>query len=353
MTANGGPRIIVGAWQVSAGHRVQPRSEAEVFDVLRRSADQGYTAFDCADIYTGVEELLGRFRNWYRDRSGLEAAGRLRFHTKLVPDRDALARVDRAWVERAVDRSLRRLGVEQLDLVQFAWWDYGVPGYVELGGWLEQQKQAGKVRHVGATNFDALRLEEILDAGVSVTAHQVQYSLMDRRPDGAMTDLCTAHGVQLLCYGTLAGGLLTDRYLDGTAPSEPFDSRSLRKYMLIAEEFGGWRALQKLLVRARVIAEQRDATVAQVAVAWVLRQACVGGAIVGLSSWPRLSEALGGAALRLRDDDLAELNGAVRTAPGPGGPVFGLERIPGGRHASIMKYNLNRAGDAPADGGPA
>lgn len=340
------PRVIVGTWQLSTGHRVRPRPEAEVFDVLARAADRGFSAVDCADIYTGVEELLGRFRGWYRDRSGAEAAGRLRFHTKLVPDRDSLARVDRQWVERTVDRSLSRLGVDRLDAVQFAWWDYKVPGYVELGGWLNDLRKAGKVRHVAATNFDTTRLREILDAGVPVAAHQVQYSILDRRAAAEMTALCREHDIALLGYGTLAGGLLTDRYQGQPAPEEPYATRSLRKYMLIADEFGGWEALQGLLAAMQGVAERRAATLAQVAVAYVLAQPQVGAAIVGLSGWPRVREALEGAGLVLDSADLAQLDAAVDSAPGPAGPVFGLERIPGARHARIMKYNLNREGES-------
>ena len=180
------PRIIAGLWQLSEGHRREPRRRADVMDLLARLVDAGFTVFDCADIYTGVEELLGEFRARYRAEQGSVAAGRLRIHTKFVPDRDALAALDRSYVERIIDRSLCRLGVERLDLVQFAWWDYAVPGYVETALWLDELRRAGKIRLLGATNFDVPHLGEIVEAGVPIATQQVQYSLLDRRPENGM-----------------------------------------------------------------------------------------------------------------------------------------------------------------------
>jgi len=84
--------------------------------------EAGFTAFDCADIYTGVEELIGGFRREYP-----ALARQVRVHTKFVPDVDRLESTDSTAVEAIIDRSLKRLGQSRLDLVQFHWWDYAVP----------------------------------------------------------------------------------------------------------------------------------------------------------------------------------------------------------------------------------
>ncbi len=97
---------------------------------LEAAFDAGLTTFDCADIYTGVEALIGAFRARLSARRGAKAARALKVHTKLLPDLDCLRRISKSYVEGIVDESVRRLGVEQLDLVQFHWWDYGVPGAV-------------------------------------------------------------------------------------------------------------------------------------------------------------------------------------------------------------------------------
>src|SRR5262245_5918384 len=163
---------------------------------MDRFVETGVTTFDCADIYTGVEALIGR---WRRRRKG-SAGTDVQVHTKYVPDLDRLPTHSRSDVVRGVDRSLARLGVERLDLVQLHWWDYGVPGYVEAAMWLDELRRVGKIRHVGLTNFDSQRLSEILAGGATITSHQVQYSVLDRRPAAGLSALCADKGIGLLCY---------------------------------------------------------------------------------------------------------------------------------------------------------
>ena len=121
-----------------------------------------------------------------------------------MPDLDRLPSHSRADVVRGVDRSLTRLQVERIDLVQLHWWDFDVPGYVEAAAWLDELRRAGKIRNVGLTNFDRPRLTEILAAGVPIATHQVQHSVLDRRPAGGMATFCAERGIHLLCYGAVA-----------------------------------------------------------------------------------------------------------------------------------------------------
>jgi aryl-alcohol dehydrogenase-like predicted oxidoreductase len=109
------PRIVRGGWQLAGGHGSVDRARA-IADMMA-FAEAGITAFDCADIYTGVEELIGEFLRGWKERHGA-AAPTIRVHTKCVPDRDALSTLARADIERLIDRSLTRLGVDALDLVQ-------------------------------------------------------------------------------------------------------------------------------------------------------------------------------------------------------------------------------------------
>ncbi len=231
-----------GGWQLAGGHG--PVDAAAALDDMDRFVDAGITTFDCADIYTGVEALIGE---WLRSRDVRGGAVPVQIHTKYVPDLDRLATHSRADVVRGVDRSLGRLGVERIDLVQLHWWDYDIPGYVEAAAWLDEQRRAGKIRHVGLTNFDQRRLAEIVAAGVPIVSHQVQYSVLDRRPANGIADQCARHGIGLLCYGALAGGFLSDRYLGRPEPAGPLENRSLVKYRLIIDEFGGWDRFQALL----------------------------------------------------------------------------------------------------------
>ena len=337
------PRIVTGAWQLSEGHQA-PRTRTDIFEAFSTAVDAGITAFDCADIYTGVEELLGDFLRQYREREGFAAAERIRVHTKFVPDLDALATLDKSHVEHIVDRSLRRLGVDRLDLVQFAWWSYEVDRWVETAGWLDELRQAGKIRQIGATNFDLESLRTMVDAGIPIRTHQIQYSALDHRAEGGMAEYCMANGIGLFCYGTLAGGFLSDRYLGAPDPSQAPGNRSLLKYRLIIDEYGGWEPFQALLREVDRIARRHGATVAQVALRCALDRPGVTAAIVGVSKTERVAEIVGAFDLTLDDDEREAIHALGRTAPGPRGPVYGLEREKGGRHAAIMKYGLNREG---------
>ena len=329
------PRQIVGLWQLSAGHQRRTVSDDEALGALEAYFEAGFETFDCADIYTGVEQLLGKLR------ARLGARGeRLRVHTKYVPDRGALASLSREQVERGIDRSLRRLRVERLDLVQFAWWDYSIPGYVEALGWLGELQQAGKIRHVGTTNFDVARLRELSAAGVSLPIHQVQYSLLDRRPQHRLAEHAAREDSWMVCYGGLAGGFLTDAWV-GRAEAGDWDNRSLTKYRLIIDEAGGWDAYQELLVVLAEIGADHGVSAAQVASAWVLTQPRVAAIVVGMRDARHLQSAQAVFALSLTTDAQDRISHLLEMRPCPQGDIFGLERNPEGPHSGIMWTDLN------------
>lgn len=331
-------RLIKGGWQLAGGHGAV--DEAAAMDDMDRFVDAGVTTFDCADIYTGVEALIGRWLG--RRRASGRPAG-VQVHTKYVPDLDRLPTHSRADVARGIDRSLARLGVDALDLVQLHWWDYDVPGYVEAAQWLNELRREGKVRHVGLTNFDRARLEEIVAAGVPVVSHQVQYSVMDRRPAGAMAAACAARGVGLLCYGALAGGFLSERWLGAAPPAEPLENRSLVKYRLIIDEYGGWDRFQALLAALHEVAARHGVGLGTVALRWVLDQPGVAGVMVGARHAGHLDQIRAADALPLDADDRTAIARAQAAAAGPAGEVYALERVKDGPHAAVMRYTLNRS----------
>src|SRR5260221_3385628 len=118
-------RLIRGCWQLAGAHGPVDRERAVADQVA--AAESGVTAFDCADVYTGVEEILGESLASYATKHGRDAAAQIRIHTKFIPAADLLARITKADVAAVIDRSLQRLGRERLDLVQFHWWNYAVP----------------------------------------------------------------------------------------------------------------------------------------------------------------------------------------------------------------------------------
>ena len=332
-------RVIRGNWQLAGGHGAI--SEEQALDTLEAAFDAGLTTFDCADIYTGVETLIGAFRARLVARRGQNVAESLKVHTKLVPDLARLATISKSYVEGIVDESLRRLRVERLDLVQFHWWDTAVPGAIDTMVWLDEIRRAGKIRFVGGTNFDTPHTRAILDAGVPLVSMQTQYSLLDDRPENGLAALCAANDVALFCYGTVAGGFLGDRWLGAAEPTDGVENRSLTKYKLIVDDFGGWALFQDLLRTCRGIADRYGVDIASVASRFVLDRPGVAAVIVGArnASHAGANAAIG--ALRLTATDEAELAAVLSRRQGPLGDTYTLERDRTGRHGSIMKYNLN------------
>lgn len=341
-------RIIRGGWQLAGDHGAVDR--AHVTDDLAAFYDAGITTFDCADIYTGVEALYGDFRAAMLQRRGADALSRLKIHTKFVPDIDLLPRITASDVRRIIERSLHRLRMERLDLVQFHWWDYAQPRYVETALHLRELQAAGKIDLVSGTNFDADHVQEIADAGVRFATLQVQYSLLDHRPAGRLSDTCARLGTRLLCYGTLAGGFLSDAWLGRAEPQAALENRSLVKYKLIIDEFGGWDLFQDLLRTLRQVADRHHASVANVASRYVLEQPLVAGVIVGARHAGHLQDTLQLASLVLSAQDRREIDAILAQARGPKGEVYALERDRNGPHGRIMKYNLGDTPPASIDG---
>jgi aryl-alcohol dehydrogenase-like predicted oxidoreductase len=333
-------RVIRGGWQLAGGHGAIDRES--VMDDLAHSYDAGLITLDCADIYTGVEELIGDFRAAYLARNGAESLSKLKIHTKFVPDLDILPVISKAHVRNSIDQSLRRLRVERLDLVQYHWWDYGIAGCVEAALWLKEMQREGKINLIGGTNFDTPHTVELLTAGIQLASMQVQYSLLDARPEHGLVKLCREQNIHLLCYGTVAGGFLSDRWLGRPEPAPPFENRSLTKYKLIIDDFGGWALFQRLLQALRRIAGRHGVDIATIASSAMLDRPQVAAVIVGARNRRHLAANLAITEKRLTTADHAEINAVLAGRKGPKGDTFTLERDRAGPHGSIMKYNINK-----------
>jgi len=332
-------RIIKGGWQLSQGHS-DDKKENAVEDMFA-AVDQGITTFDCADIYTGVEELIGKFLAERKRRVGSIAD--VQVLTKFVPDLDMLPRINKAHVEKIIDRSLHRLGVEQLDMVQFSWWTYSIPKWMETAHWLKELQEAGKIKLISGTNFNAQAVRAMVESGVPVTTLQVQYSLLDNRPEKELIALCKEKNINLLCYGTVAGGFLSERWLGVDEPQPPFENRSLVKYKLMIEEFGGWDLFQKLLRALHKIASEHQVSITNVATRYIIERDQIGGVIIGTRESKHIKENSGVFQFALTAADYSLIEDVISKREGPVGDVFDIERIKDGPHGSIMRYNLNQA----------
>ncbi|MEA3138276.1 MAG: hypothetical protein QOK23_445 [Gammaproteobacteria bacterium] len=331
-------RIIKGGWHLAGDHGAIHPEQAR--KDMARFVETGITTFDCADIYTGVEELIGSFRRAYPT-----LAKSVQVHTKFVPDLADLKTLNRQYVERIIDRSLRRLDTDCLDLVQFHWWDFDVPRYVETALELDRLRRAGKIARIGVTNFDKPHLEELLEASVPISAHQLQYSLIDDRPSAVTLDYCRAHSIALLCYGTVCGGFLSERWLGKPDPASSLSNRSLIKYKLVIDDFGGWGLFQELLAVLAGVATRYGTDIASVATRIMLDRPGIAAAIVGATNTAHLQAHAEIGALHIDTADRDAVASVTDRRCGPEGDVYVLERDRTGRHGQIMKYELNSMPD--------
>jgi len=270
-------RILNGMWQVAGGHGYIDH-ELAIADMLRYH-DAGFTTWDLADIYGPAEDFIGQFRRRLLKLKGKEELERVQSLTKWVPQP---GKVTRSFVNENIDRSLRRMSVSSLDLLQFHWWDYNNPYYMDALRYLSDLRDEGLIKHIGLTNFDTERMQIMIDSGLRIVSNQVQYSIIDRRPEVKMIPFCLEHNTSLLAYGSICGGLISERYLGTVEPSTAeLNTASLRKYKQMIDAWGGWDLFQKLLLTLKSIAQKYDVSIANVATNYILAKSAVAGVIIG------------------------------------------------------------------------
>jgi aryl-alcohol dehydrogenase-like predicted oxidoreductase len=270
-------RILNGMWQVAGGHGQIDHNSA--INQMLEYNENGFNTWDMADIYGPAESFYGDFRNVLEERKGKEELENIQGFTKFVPNPGPMTR---SIVEHYIEQSMKKMNVDVIDVIQFHWWDYNDANYIEALHQLTKLRDDGKISHLALTNFDTERMQIMIDNGIELISNQVQYSIIDQRPDVKMASFCKKHNMKLLAYGTLLGGLLTEKYLDVTEPTRAdLDTYSLQKYMNMIDAWGGWQLFQELLVTLDEIAKKYDVQIANIATRFVLDRPAVAGAIIG------------------------------------------------------------------------
>lgn len=321
-------KIIRGCWQLATGHAKQIVGTQPILHAL----DSGFNTFDCADIYLGVEALLGVARKAAPNK-------KIRIHTKFVPDLDRLPSIDRRYIESIIDRSLKRLQVERLDLVQFHWWDWNVKNYGFTMQVLSDLAAKGKIDQIGLTNVNREYLEEF-SKHFAIASIQTQVSLFDRRIERGLSRFCQQKNIKIFAYGLLLGGFVSEKWLGQPEPLlGQLANRSLVKYKLLIDSACGWAEFQARLLQLSDLAKQYQCDMANIAITAVLQQNRANAVIVGLSpqNFATQNRRLANLPL-LAETDLQKLNAWTCHIPGD---VYEAERDMAGAHAKIMKYNLN------------
>jgi aryl-alcohol dehydrogenase-like predicted oxidoreductase len=271
-------RIVNGMWQVAGGHGYIDH-ELAIADMMKYH-DAGFTSWDLADIYGPAEDFIGQFRHRLLALKGKEEElDRTQALTKWVPKP---GRITRSIVNENIERSLRRMSVRSLDLLQFHWWDYNNPYYMDALKYLSELRDEGVIKHIGLTNFDTERMQIMVDSDLQIVSNQVQYSIIDRRPEVKMIPFCLEHNISILTYGSICGGLISERYLGRTQPSAvELNTLSLRKYKQMIDAWGGWNLFQELLSTLKRIAQKYNVSIANVATRYILDKPAVAGVIIG------------------------------------------------------------------------
>ena len=263
-------RILNGMWQVAGSHG-QIDSQLAIQD-MEKYQKLGFTTWDLADIYGPAESLIGDFNK--KSEYNFQA------FTKFVPNPGPMSN---SIVTYYIEESLKKMNVKCIDLLQFHWWDYQDSSYLDALQHLSKLQNEGKIKHLGLTNFDTERIKIIIEKGFKIISNQVQFSILDQRPEKIMIPFFVKYGIQILSYGTLLGGFFSEKYLNVDEPTRAdLSTASLQKYKNMIDMWGGWQLFQELLKVLNIISKKHDCSIANIATRFILDKPQVAGVIIGV-----------------------------------------------------------------------
>ena len=267
-------RVVTGLWQIADMER-----DGKTLDPIATSkfmapyVEAGLTSFDMADHYGSSEIIAGTFKNSLADKN------KVQLFTKWVPKPGKITRED---VRKAITTALDRMQQPCIELLQFHAWYYPDASWLDGLFYLKELQDEGLIKHLGVTNFDAAHLRIALASGIPIVSNQVCHSLIDQRANATMADVCREYNVKLLTFGTLAGGFLTDKWLDKVEPTyEELTTWSQMKYKRFIDAAGGWEPYQNLLKTVKEVADKHTASIANISSRFILENEAVASVIVG------------------------------------------------------------------------
>jgi len=264
-------RILNGMWQVAGGHG-QIDTESAIDDMLQYQK-LGFTTWDMADIYGPAESLIGQFREKLGSNESFHAL------TKFVPNPGPMSN---SIVTHYIEQSLKKMNTDCIDLLQFHWWDYNNNSYLDALHHLSKLQSEQKIKHLGLTNFDTERVKIIVENNFNIVSNQVQYSILDNRPEKLMIPFFAKNNIKILSYGVLLGGFFSENYLNVDEPHRGnLTTASLQKYKNMIDTWGGWELFQELLSTLDEIAKKHNCSIANIAVRFILDKPQVAGVIIG------------------------------------------------------------------------
>lgn len=288
--------LILGTWAIG-GTMWSSYDEQGAIEAIKTALDSGINTIDTAPAYGAghAEELIGNIIKGRRDRvviaskCGLNIEGR--YEKNLTPD----------FIRHDLEMSLKRLKTDYIDLYQIHWPVNDVPINETMAA-LMKLKEQGKIRHIGVCNFSGRELRDAIKAG-DVISYQPNYSLLERDIENDQMKVCTESGVGIISYGSLGAGMLTGKYRELPVFAKG-DARNFF-YRFFRKEY--WPRVRQVVDELCVIADKRGVRPGHVAIAWILSRPAVSAAIFGARDAAQVMDNIGGASLRLSQDEISDL----------------------------------------------
>jgi aryl-alcohol dehydrogenase-like predicted oxidoreductase len=307
--------ISLGSWLTYSGGVERDQTEA----CTRAAFEAGINFFDTANVYGhgAAEEAWGEILARY-DRDSYILATKVFF-----PMSEHDSGLSAEQISKQIDASLKRLQTDYVDLYQCHRFDVETPVEETMEA-LSEVVRSGKARYLGFSEWTAEQIRAALEVpgAEKLVSSQPQYSMLWRAPEAELLELCEQNGISQIVWSPLAQGVLTGKYKPGEQP--PADSRAA------SDEMGGF--IQDFLTdetleavqRLQPIADDLDLSMAQLALAWILRHGNVASAIIGASRPEQVHDNTGAAEVELSDDAVAAIEEALGDVP-----ITGPQLAPG------------------------
>lgn len=296
--------VGLGTWAIG-GDFWGAVDDAQSIDAIRAGIDAGINLIDTAPAYGAghSESVVGQAIAGRRDQVIVATK------CGIVRTEDAFVRnLKPESVTREVDESLRRLGVDTIDLYQIHWPDEDTPLDDTLEA-LQRIQEQGKFRYLGVSNFDPTLMQQVMQS-MDLVSLQPPYSLLKRDIEAETLPFCRNHGIGVLSYGSLGGGILTGKY-DEPPKLPPGDNRG-SFYPFFDEPL--WSKAQKVVDCLRAIASERNVTPGQVAINWAVAQPGVTTALVGVKTPSQAVENAAAGSWELTESELASIESVYAEA---------------------------------------
>lgn len=292
-----GPEVSVlglGLWPITGG--LGKVDEKDAIATIRHALDSGITLVNGAQSYEGSEEILGKaLRDGYRDKCFIA--------TKVS------WKYSKEDVERAIESSLQKLGVDHVDLYQVhGWWDHKYPVEETMEAMAKVREQ-GKARCIGVSNFNAAQLDRTLGI-TSFNSNQVLYNMLSRGIEKEDIPFCREQGISVIAYSAMAHGMLSGRFKPGQQFAED-DWRSR------GERFKGETFAKVLEIAGHLeeVARDKGIGMVQMALAWILREPAVASLLCGTKHAWQIDEQIGAAETMFTEEELGRIDAILEATP--------------------------------------